>query len=86
MKLYDYLAAGIPIASLDIPASRKFSQVVHLAATPDGFAGAIETALADDTPERMAIRRDVAAQNTWEARVEQLSDLITERLAQKQAN
>lgn len=83
LKLYDYLAAGLPIASLDIPAARKFSQHIHLANSPQSFSQAVRAALADTTPERRQARRDIAAQHTWEARVEQLSSLIQARLEAK---
>ena len=80
LKLYDYLAAGLPVASADIPAAREFSSYIHLANGARNFAEAIRAALADTTPERRQARRSVAAQHTWEARVEQLSDRIQERL------
>lgn len=83
LKLYDYLAAGLPIASIDIPAAREFSQYVHLANSPQDFSQAVQAALADRTPERRQARRDVAAQHTWEARIEQLSDLIQSQLMAK---
>lgn len=83
LKLYDYLAAGLPIASTDIPAAREFGSYVHLADNPQGFAQAVRTALSDTTPESRQVRRNVAAQHTWEARAEQLSDLIETRLITK---
>jgi glycosyltransferase involved in cell wall biosynthesis len=86
LKLYDYLAAGLPIASLDIPAAREFSQHIHLADNPRSFAQAVRVALADTTPERRQARRNVAAQHTWEARVEQISDLIQAQLIAKISN
>ena len=86
LKLYDYLAVGLPIASVDIPAVREFSPYVHLADSPQDFAQAVRAALADTTPERRQVRRNMAAQHTWEARVEQLSDLIQAQLAAKASN
>lgn len=83
MKLYDYLVAGLPIASVDIPAAREFSQHIHLANSPHNFWQAVRSALADTTPERRQARRKVAAQHTWEARIEQLSDLIQAQLVAK---
>jgi glycosyltransferase involved in cell wall biosynthesis len=80
LKLYDYLAAGLPVASVEIPAAGEFSSYIHLANGSRNFAEAIYAALADTTPERCQSRRAVAAQHTWEARVEQLSDIIQERL------
>jgi len=83
LKIYDYLAAGLPIATMDIPVAREFSQHVHLANNPRDFVQAVQSALADTTPERRQARKRVAAQHTWEARVEQLSDLIQAQLAAK---
>ena len=83
LKLYDYLAAGLPVASLDIPAAREFEAYIHLADSPGDFARAVRAALADVAPERRQARRGIGAQHTWEARVEQLSDLIQAQLAAK---
>jgi glycosyltransferase involved in cell wall biosynthesis len=83
LKLYDYLAAGLPIASTDIPAAREFGPYVHLADSYQGFDQAVRAALADITPERRQARRNIAARHTWEARMEQLSGLIEERLTCK---
>jgi hypothetical protein len=49
LKLHDYLATGIPVASVDIPAAQEF-------------------------------RRRVPAQNTWEARAEDMSSILLETL------
>jgi glycosyltransferase involved in cell wall biosynthesis len=86
LKLYDYLAAGLPVASLDIPAAREFGPYIHLADSPQDFARAVQAALADTSPERRQARRRIAAQHTWEARVEQLSDLIQAQLAARTPN
>jgi glycosyltransferase involved in cell wall biosynthesis len=83
LKLYDYLAAGLPIAAVDIPSAREFSSYVHLADGPQNFYQAVRAALADTTPEHRQARRRVVAQHTWEARVERLSDLIQARLVVK---
>jgi glycosyltransferase involved in cell wall biosynthesis len=80
LKLYDYLAAGLPIAAMDIPAAREFSSYIHLAGAPQDFSRTVRDALADTTSERRQARREIALQNTWEARVEQLSDLIQAQL------
>jgi glycosyltransferase involved in cell wall biosynthesis len=86
MKLYDYLAAGLPIASVDIPTVREFSQHVHLANSPRDFGRAVRAALADATPEYRQAQRNVAAQHSWEARLEHISDLIQTQLVAKAQN
>ncbi len=80
LKLYDYLAAGIPVASIDIPAAREFEKYVNIAENPLSFPRCVEAALADTSPERVLARRMVAAQNTWEDRGEQLSSIFLETL------
>lgn len=94
LKLYDYLAAGLPIASIDIPSAREFDTQIHLAKgrsdsmsgssahgdSAASFAQAVQAALNDVTPERRRERRKVAAGHTWEARVEQLSQIIEAQL------
>ncbi len=81
LKLYDYLAAGIPIAATDLTPVHEFKPYVHLAEGAQDFVQAVRSALADNSVERRQVRRNVAAQHTWEARVEQLSDLIQTQLA-----
>ena len=81
LKLYDYLAAGVPVASVAFPAAREFEPYLHLADGPQDFLQAVRAALADDSPERSLARRSAASRHTWEARVEQLSALIRTLLA-----
>lgn len=83
MKLYDYLAAGLPIVSVDIPAAREFRQHIHLFTSARDFARAVRAALADTAPERRQARRNLAAPHSWEARAEQISALIQAQLAAK---
>jgi glycosyltransferase involved in cell wall biosynthesis len=80
LKLYDYLAAGLPVATIDIPAVREFASHIHVANGQHDFCQAVRDALADTTPERRQARREIAAQHTWEARVEQISGLIQAHL------
>jgi glycosyltransferase involved in cell wall biosynthesis len=83
MKLYDYLAAGLPVVSVDIPAAREFSQYIHFADNPQCFSQAVQAALADKTAERRQARLNLAAQHSWQARAEQISNLIQTQLMMK---
>lgn len=86
LKMYDYLAAGLPIASLDIPAVKKFNSYIHIAKTPDDYLSAIEQALGDNSPNRRQQLRAVAARHSWEARAEEISTLIESHLAVARVN
>jgi len=66
MKLYEYLAAGKPVATVDIPAVHGVSERVIIASS-DGFPGAVRTALEMpglDEGERLEFVRA----NSWAAR------------------
>lgn len=76
LKLREYLAAGLPVVSSDLPEVRKYAGLAQLAEGADGFVAAIETALAEDGQAARSARVAAMARESWEARVEQISDLI----------
>lgn len=85
LKLYDYLAAGIPVASVDLPSLDGFRHLVHVGDGPAGYFAAIEAALADRGAARAAERRRLAAANSWERRVEAAAQVIESALAAERA-
>ncbi|MBM4425341.1 MAG: glycosyltransferase family 1 protein [Chloroflexi bacterium] len=78
LKLYDYLASGKPVVSTDIPAARRFADVIRLARTADEFTRALEAALAD--PGDAAARQRMAADHSWESRFQRVQAIV-ERLS-----
>lgn len=82
LKLYEYLACGKPVVSTDIPAAREGQDAVHIA-TPASFVSAITEAMNDNhaAAER---RRQVAAANTWDQRVDMISEILSKALQSKQ--
>jgi len=83
LKLYDYLAAGLPIASVDLPALDGFRHLVHVGNTAPDFIAAAEAALLDVAPAAVNERRRAAAANSWEQRLETISALIQARLSER---
>lgn len=81
LKIYEYLAAGLPVVAADVPGARQFADVVSLAAGPEEWAAAIAAGLVDKAPEAIAARRRAVAPHTWDARVETLSGYLTEALS-----
>ena len=84
-KINEYLAAGKPIVSTDLPTVSDFNAEYHVLSTsipsaPD-FLRSIETQLnlADD-PDQKKRRREVAAQADWKMRIEEMSCLIEKQL------
>lgn len=76
IKLREYLAAGLPVVSTPLPECQKYSDVIGIGGTPEELAGLIEKALAEDSPEARKARSDSMQEETWERKVEELSELV----------
>jgi glycosyltransferase involved in cell wall biosynthesis len=80
LKLYEYLAAGLPVVSTEHPEAQELSDVIYLASTPETFLERIAQAMAEDSPERQRQRVAVAQRHSWDSRVDEMERLIRERL------
>jgi glycosyltransferase involved in cell wall biosynthesis len=78
MKTFEYLAAGKPVVSTPLPAVRSLeTDLVTMAEAPEEFAAAVLAAAAQSgDPGRIAARKEFAAGHSWQARAEQLADLL----------
>jgi teichuronic acid biosynthesis glycosyltransferase TuaH len=75
LKLYEYLAAGLPVAATDLPGTAGVCpDRVALATSGNEFAAAAEAALALGRWEESE-RLDFIAANSWSNRFERLLDL-----------
>ena len=83
LKLYEYLAAGLPVAAADVPGARQFAHAIAIADDLPAWETAIAVQLAADSPPAIAARRAAVAAHTWDARVETLSGYLVEALAYK---
>lgn len=79
LKLLEYLAAGLPVVSVDIPEVHRYREFVAIASDRDDFVRHVERALADDTTERQVQRSDRMRVETWEYRLEQIGEILEER-------
>jgi glycosyltransferase involved in cell wall biosynthesis len=75
MKVYEYLAAGLPVIATPLPALAGVEGVAT-AADAAGIAALIEEALAEDTPERKAARACKAEAHSWELRLEEIGAAV----------
>jgi glycosyltransferase involved in cell wall biosynthesis len=75
MKVYEYLAAGLPVVATELPALAGVDAVTT-AADAHGFAQALDRALAcNSDPERRA-RSAAAAGHSWDARLDAIAAAI----------
>jgi glycosyltransferase involved in cell wall biosynthesis len=75
MKVYEYLAAGLPVLATPLPALAGLAEVAT-AADAEGLARLLERELAGDTPERRAERSRAAAAHSWEQRLQEIAAAI----------
>jgi glycosyltransferase involved in cell wall biosynthesis len=68
LKLHEYLAAGRPVVSADLPSVRPFAEVVHVVRESGGWETAIAAALDGHGTGSVESRRAVARNNGWDAR------------------
>ena len=84
LKLYEYLACGKPVVCTAVPTAQRFSPVVRIAASKNEFAAEMAKAVREDSSALQAERQAIAAQNTWDQRVVQISTIIEGCLKQRQ--
>lgn len=81
LKLFEYLAAGVPVVVGGLPELERFSGIIGVADGLEDYPGLVREALAGDSPEKRAARVALAAENTWDHRVEEISALVEAALA-----
>lgn len=80
MKVYEYLAAGLPVIATPLPALANVQDVLTAADAP-GIARLLDEALANDSPERRAERSRAAAAHSWDRRLEEIAAALDARSA-----
>jgi GT2 family glycosyltransferase/glycosyltransferase involved in cell wall biosynthesis len=73
VKVYEYLSAGKPVVSIDLPEIRQFGDLVRSGADHDAFLAALAATLgAPSDAQEIARRKAFAAEQTWAHRVNDL--------------
>ena len=80
LKMYEYLAAGLPVVSTPIPAVDSCTTVVDIRESESGFEEACEFRLRSNNEEDVESRVMFARRNSWESRVEEIWGIISPRL------
>jgi O-antigen biosynthesis protein len=76
IKLYEYLAAGLPVVSTRLPETQRFADYIQYYDSPGSLVDAIEKALDDGSETACARRRLAVADETWECRGRQILGLL----------
>ena len=73
VKAYEYLGAGKPIVTVDLPEMAQFDGLVFAATGKDAFLDALSNVLCQPEPDALVQKRKAFAQGqTWQHRVEVL--------------
>jgi glycosyltransferase involved in cell wall biosynthesis len=75
LKLREYLAAGLPVVTTDIPEARRLGEHVRIGTSYEQFLAHIETCLARGAGPQFSIS-DAVAGESWDSKVEEMSSLI----------
>jgi glycosyltransferase involved in cell wall biosynthesis len=75
MKFFEYLAAGKPVVSVDLPALQPFADTVALAPSHDDFIEATAAVLRGEGAS-LETRLALARSHTYEARTQRMLDLL----------
>lgn len=81
LKFMEYMASGKPIVSIPIDQlTNKYSDLISIAADKYRFCNAILYELKNDTPQRSARRIEIARSNSWDNKIQKLSQILTDAL------
>jgi hypothetical protein len=77
LKINEYLGAGRAVVAVHFSEDIKtFDDVAYIADDHEDFIRLVDVAIKEDSPEKIKQRMEVAAKNTWTARVEQFWDIL----------
>lgn len=76
LKMREYLAAGRPVVSTDLPEVRPYRELVSIVHDADAFVAAIERELADDSPTLARARSDAMRSESWDRRFEDVMNIV----------
>ncbi len=76
LKPREYLAAGLPTQCAPLPEVRALSGKLLISQNADEIAGWARAQLTEDSREQRLARRKSVAQDSWQARAQQLRDTL----------
>ena len=86
-KLNEYLSLGKPVISTDLPEVRFFNEdygdIIYIADRSDKFGDCIKKALNHDNTQLENKRIQAATENSWESKIEKMSNIVTREIVRK---
>lgn len=81
LKFFEYLAAGLPVISTNLPALEEYKETCYLCDTKESFVASIEKAIENSQKRAPIIQRGIqlAKQNTWDLRVDSMLSILRKK-------
>jgi glycosyltransferase involved in cell wall biosynthesis len=76
VKLREYLSAGLPVVSTDLPEVARLGRWCRIGRDADAFVAAVDAAIASDGRAERAARSEAMRGETWERRVADLAAVV----------
>jgi glycosyltransferase involved in cell wall biosynthesis len=76
IKMREYLSAGLPVVSTDLPEVRAQKNLCRVAGTREAFLEACEQAIASDNEVERRRRSEAMKKETWEAKVDEIGRIV----------
>ncbi len=83
IKLREYLSAGLPVVSTDLPEVRTFASMCSVVHSKEEFLRACEVALVEDNPDRRRARCQAMEAETWEAKIHNVGRIVGDVASKK---
>jgi len=80
IKMYEYLAAGLPIVSTPLPEAERFAGPIRIRSTAAEFAAACDEVVNGPFPVRRESISELVRKESWESKVEELSEIVMSKV------
>lgn len=78
VKVYEYLSAGKPIVSVELPELKQFGDTLYVADTHEKFLSSIDQALLEEMDAALIDQRKTfASQHTWNHRIDEFMQAVS---------
>ncbi|MDR1159951.1 MAG: glycosyltransferase [Syntrophomonadaceae bacterium] len=83
IKMWEYMAVGMPIVTTAVPETLKHGSLLWYSRTREEFFQNISAALNENSEERKNQRREIARHNSWLSRAQSIKQLLENALETK---
>lgn len=80
LKVYEYLATGLPVVATPVPEVMKMGDLVYTARASEEWVQQIERALREDNPDLRVKRKQFARENSWDDRAQAFLEIVSKAL------